>query len=386
MKRKYLVLFLFVFLFTFVPIAKAKQYTFSNKEDYSKNYDFYCEYSTKTSDGGNNAYKFVLYAKDDSFSMTIDGKNITQMMNYQFGDFNRNIQVYATKMDLNNSCPDLKLSLDSEIQYGIHLSTDSTADRTVYEMPGGTAILSKEYEDSGQTAETNGAVCEKSYVINEGPHKNTELTVQFYKTSNGKNCYSLKNNNTENNVESCDGKPLSINNFNGKGNLQISFYNERHYNIIYRNATFDSFPCSEINFSVENGVLTQVYIKGNEDKAFLDSFKDVRDFILGTYEYKEGCSVLGNETMEVLQTILNYLRIAAVALLLVLGSLDFAGAVMSDKDDAMKSAGKKFKNRLIACVVVFLIPALVNIALFVVNKSDSVCDFFGGEITTVDSE
>ena len=112
----------------------------------------------------------------------------------------------------------------------------------------------------------------------------------------------------------------------------------------------------------------------------LEKYKDVRDFEKKSIKIKEGCSVLGNETLDVLKTILNYLRIAAVALLLVLGSLDFAGAVMSDKEDAMKSAGSKFKNRLIACVVVFLIPALVNVALFVVNKSESTCNLFGGEM------
>ena len=46
---------------------------------------------------------------------------------------------------------------------------------------------------------------------------------------------------------------------------------------------------------------------------------------------------------------------------------------MSDKDDAMKQAGNKFVKRLIAAVIVFLVPVLVNIVLFIADKTESVC-------------
>ena len=105
---------------------------------------------------------------------------------------------------------------------------------------------------------------------------------------------------------------------------------------------------------------------------------DISDLSDKSWSNEEGCTALKNgKTIEILRQILNYLQLAAVALLLVLGSLDFAGAIMSDKDDAMKQAGNKFVKRLIAAVIVFLVPVLVNIVLFIADKSESVCGLLG---------
>ena len=106
--------------------------------------------------------------------------------------------------------------------------------------------------------------------------------------------------------------------------------------------------------------------------------QDISELYDSSWSREEGCVGLENsQTIKILRQILDYLRIAAVALLLVLGSLDFAGAVTSDKDDAMKQAGNKFIKRLLATVVVFLVPVLVNIILFIADKSETVCGILG---------
>lgn len=116
----------------------------------------------------------------------------------------------------------------------------------------------------------------------------------------------------------------------------------------------------------------------NNTPATKKGNSDISDLSDKSWSNEEGCTALKNgKTIEILRQILNYLQLAAVALLLVLGSLDFAGAVMSDKDDAMKQAGNKFIKRLIASVIVFLVPVLVNIVLFIADKSESVCGLLG---------
>lgn len=111
-----------------------------------------------------------------------------------------------------------------------------------------------------------------------------------------------------------------------------------------------------------------------ESPSNLPTGNDITELYDNNWSNSEGCIGLeGSETLKILKQILDYLRLAAVALLLVLGSLDFAGAIFSDKDDAMKQAGNKFIKRLIATVIVFLVPVLVNIILFIADKSESVC-------------
>ena len=122
----------------------------------------------------------------------------------------------------------------------------------------------------------------------------------------------------------------------------------------------------------------------NADDLKLEGYvPDINELYDPAWSKKDGCAILNDgKTIEVLKEILNYLRLAAVALLLILGSLDFAGAIMSDKDDAMKSAGNKFKKRLIATVIVFLVPALVNIVLFIADKNESICGLLSGSSTS----
>lgn len=259
-----------------------------------------------------------------------------------------------------------------------------------------TVDAEREYSDEYDGEKQEKKSCTTKILFNNNIPKEVGLSVdvELSSYSGGNRCVSLQGEEScTSNKDEMPTLVASVNNYQ----IFVSFESAEEANKIYEDLV-NGTDCK--NFNVRqardgrniNLTFTTQEVDESESAGRVDpdgiqdKYDDVRDFEEGNIEYKEGCSILGNETMEVLQTILNYLRIGAVALLLVLGSLDFAGAVMSDKDDAMKSAGKKFKNRLIACVVVFLIPALVNIALFVVNKSDSVCDFFGGEITTVDSE
>jgi hypothetical protein len=68
-----------------------------------------------------------------------------------------------------------------------------------------------------------------------------------------------------------------------------------------------------------------------------------------------------------LKKIVGYVQIGTILLVIVLGVLDFTGAVGSSDDAAFKKAGGKFVKRLIAGALVFLVPALINTVLFVIK-------------------
>lgn len=86
----------------------------------------------------------------------------------------------------------------------------------------------------------------------------------------------------------------------------------------------------------------------------------------------EECNVLlgdkDNEDYEesvawLVQKLLDYLKILGPILVVILSSVDFATAIVSSNDDTMKKAQKKLITRLIAAVLLFLIPTVVGVLL-----------------------
>lgn len=66
-------------------------------------------------------------------------------------------------------------------------------------------------------------------------------------------------------------------------------------------------------------------------------------------------------------------RIAVPIILVVMGSLDFAKAVIASKEDDIKKSQGLFVKRLIAGVIVFFIPYVVRILLTLLEVSTSPC-------------
>lgn len=80
------------------------------------------------------------------------------------------------------------------------------------------------------------------------------------------------------------------------------------------------------------------------------------DTIFGDKDNPDSLRYLINE-------ILMYPKIIVPILLILLGMLDFAKAVISSKEDEMKKAQATFIKRVIAAVAVFFIPLLVDIIM-----------------------
>lgn len=87
---------------------------------------------------------------------------------------------------------------------------------------------------------------------------------------------------------------------------------------------------------------------------------------------KEGCSIVdGGELKELLQTILDYIRIAGIALAVILQIADYVKAIFGSNDDGMAKANKRFVTRLIAIGLLFLVPSLLNFVLSLFEISGS---------------
>lgn len=130
------------------------------------------------------------------------------------------------------------------------------------------------------------------------------------------------------------------------------------------------FLLSLISFIPQN-----VYAAGNDmeaDKA-----------CIANNACKNKSSVLGNvececSTAYLLQKLLNYIRIIAPTLVVILSSVDYAKAVIASDEEDMKKVNKKLVTRLVLCVVLFIIPSLIDLLLRIFGLISSDNDILQG--------
>lgn len=78
---------------------------------------------------------------------------------------------------------------------------------------------------------------------------------------------------------------------------------------------------------------------------------------------REGCALISKELWNEINKILDIIKIAVPILLVLLGMMDFGKAVMSNDEKALKEAQNRFVKRLIAGVVIFFLPLILNFLL-----------------------
>ena len=82
----------------------------------------------------------------------------------------------------------------------------------------------------------------------------------------------------------------------------------------------------------------------------------------------ERCEVLPEAIKNYIMQALKLIRWGGLVLMIVLGTLDFVKASAADDQDALKKAGQNFIKRLIAVIILFLLPLLVELILFIAGK------------------
>lgn len=75
------------------------------------------------------------------------------------------------------------------------------------------------------------------------------------------------------------------------------------------------------------------------------------------------CEEILGDTIDIINEVLNWIKILAPILLILFGSIDFAKAVLTDDDKALKKATGDFVKRAIAAATLFFVPLIVNLLL-----------------------
>lgn len=99
-------------------------------------------------------------------------------------------------------------------------------------------------------------------------------------------------------------------------------------------------------------------------KKEVDDFIDTIDRITFGGNAELSCEgLLGDDLLDLISQLFLYVKIAAPIILLVMGSVDFGQAVISQDKEALNKAFSKFVKRAIICVAIFFLPIIIEYLL-----------------------
>ena len=89
------------------------------------------------------------------------------------------------------------------------------------------------------------------------------------------------------------------------------------------------------------------------------------------------CSVLGTEFQSILNEVFGWIQIATPCLVILLCSVDFASAVISQEEKNMQAALSKVVKRVMIGVAIFFVPIIVDILLDLAGIATGTCGIGG---------
>lgn len=201
-----------------------------------------------------------------------------------------------------------------------------------------------------------------------------------YKLYTGNNEYMSKlktdliNKDWDNNDIIVEMHLVSYNTFLTDLNNQMKVINsyldacKEKSNIAECNETKKNILSKFNSLKIDYQVLTEFKILDSKSEAYkkYNEYVEKIDEISDENMDLSGC-IIDEGTQSIIDWIMNLIRFGGVVLLIVLGMLDFVKAAASGEQEEMKKSKSKFVKRLIACVVLFFIPIIVNILVGLVN-------------------
>ena len=105
----------------------------------------------------------------------------------------------------------------------------------------------------------------------------------------------------------------------------------------------------------------------DNDLYATDRYKKEAMMIEITYNFQDGCSIIGGDFRKFLNTVLFYIKIIAIVLAVILSLLDYIKAASGSDDKPMTKANNNFITRLILIIVLFLLPVILTFLLNILH-------------------
>lgn len=213
----------------------------------------------------------------------------------------------------------------------------------------------------------------------ECPIRYEKLVEQTkYESENEAGCINITKEEAEKDIKNTEYKHICIY-ANSEGTAGVTIYfNQSKYTVIglTKDTMHSCIKLSELN-KINNGNCPEkIYTSYSGDKVFLSNNNGTQIhemFLLSDEaEPKEeepdvninSCSDLfGEDLVKEINKVMDVIKIAVPILLLVFGIADFFKATFDNSEDEMKKNRDRFIKRIIAAVIVFLVPTFVNLVL-----------------------
>ena len=348
--------------------------------------DFTCEYTTNSADflksfkievTSNGIY--AVYPDDDTKYRieTDDGDDTPHYYNSRtiyFTSFNT--ESFLKEYKENNGCMrNIYLKLPGD---GDYISTNCLDEEscTVYTVKknttnndnsGNTGKLDG-YEDSDYDCYQPNATSCKTYHVDVSDIRTVYVELGFYKPSNSDTYERYFVVSYLHDLD--DGKQAKLN------ETMAATYQNYVYEIInpdlifsYSNGKYNYIAESDFDITYDPTSTHYYIINKKLDDSIYSNYISVGQNI-GTYDP----SVYGkdNRVLKVFQ-ILGYVifgaKVVVPLILLILGTIDFAKAVISSSEKAPQEALKSFGLRIVAAIIVFLIPTFLEFLISLVNEA-----------------
>ena len=149
-----------------------------------------------------------------------------------------------------------------------------------------------------------------------------------------------------------------------KENVTIMYYEKYKEELLKADPKYD--------FSAGEKVLTE-YKSMKCAAEPITTDPSTPEFKPGTPIY--GCQVIPDEIRDWIRDALNLVKYIALAIVIVLGVLDFLKAAGTGEAETMKKSGTDFLKRIIAVIILFLVPLIVDLILNLIEifGADSTC-------------
>lgn len=379
MRRRFsflLFTFLFLFLFLFPHIVYAKEDIVT------------CDYTVMVMDFEGEIDDLILKLNatiydDDSviFKDIITSKEYTSNKQYSgiyFKDQTKNTDVTITlpkgtdfvKKSKNGNtykCPSLYSIYEPSISLKISIGeAGNSAENRQFQ-----AVLDNEkVNTSGGNITEVKLLTSKNYCLKAEDKLGSNVEFTFKRHSDGTE--ELCSKSASSSSESC------FKNMSGSNSTKKKTY---YFEFIDASFNFDNPPTSlqagyneysnpkfDISVNSLNGYL-KTYTMTSEEKCYPDDSDINYDPNNNSDEKIENvCEVLPKAIENYIKQALKLIRWGGLVLMIVLGTLDFVKASAADDQDAIKKAGQNFIKRLIAVIILFLLPILVELILFIAGK------------------
>ena len=316
-----------------------------------------------------------------------NGEIIYDISKYNMLSFNLNIEDYNNLLDnmKNGLCPTLKYGIENSMDNGIlyvnHYGEQEAISNGKYKINKDGKTEEKEDALSGSNGYENAKECitngktnllgnkEKSFTFNFKIRLNNGIKQYCVQIDGGYSCTS------ETDPEAYKYSGVSTKSNSSEGVSDISFIIDDDLEKFIDNLSETNFSCPSTlyinNYSNAFYVISQE--KMNDEATGLNEGENESSSGTGKTDYNEGqlvsgCEILGSKFMKYLKSVFVWIQILGPILALVLSMVDIMKAVASAEEDAKKKAFKSTKTRLLAAVILILLPFIIQLILSIADN------------------